>query len=239
MGIIYRYNLYKNEREKLQQSLLQQQLQSMEEIVTAQENERKRIAQDLHDDVGATLSTLLLHISNVPGVTQSGSALIHFEKSISIGKKAVNDLRSISHNLLPKDFEQLGLFRVLQHRVDELNYITSVRFNLVTVGEEKTIGELFSITLYRIINELINNIIKHAQASTTEIQLIISKADILLMVEDDGTGLNLNLSHHGIGLKNIYSRVEYLKGKITIDSNSSGTSVIIDIPYKDIQHADN
>lgn len=238
MGIIYRYNLYKNDREKLQQSLLQQQLQSMEEIVTAQENERKRIAQDLHDDVGATLSTLLLHISNAPPGTQSGPALIHSEKSISIGKKAVNDLRSISHNLLPKDFEQLGLFRVLQHRVDELNYITSVRFNLVTVGEEKAISELFSITLYRIINELLNNIIKHAQASTTEIQLIISKADILLMVEDDGTGLNPNLSHHGIGIKNIHSRVEFLKGKITIDSNSSGTSVIIDIPYKNTQHAD-
>ena len=231
MGIIYRYNLYKNEREKLQQSLLQQQLQSMEEIVTAQENERKRLAQDLHDDVGATLSTLLLHISNAPAGTNSGPGFLHFEKSISIGKKAVNDLRSISHNLLPKDFEQLGLFKVLQIRVDELNYITNVRFDLVTAGDDNHISELFSITLYRIINELINNIIKHAQASTAQLQLVISTVDIMLMVEDDGTGLDPSISHHGIGLKNIYSRVEFLKGKITIDSNKSGTSTIIDIPF--------
>ncbi|MBC7509149.1 MAG: hypothetical protein H7320_10450, partial [Ferruginibacter sp.] len=238
MGIIYRYNLYKNDREKLQQSLLQQQLQSMEEIVTAQENERKRIAQDLHDDVGATLSTLLLHISNAPAGTNSVSNLLHSERSISIGKKAVNDLRSISHNLLPKDFEQLGLFRVLQHRVEELNYITNVRFHLVTAGEDKYISELFSITLYRIINELINNIIKHAQASTAQLQLVISTTDIMLMVEDDGTGLDTGKIHHGIGLKNIYSRVEFLKGKITIDSNTQGTSTIIDIPYKNTLHAD-
>jgi len=232
MGIIYKYNLYKKEKEKLQKSLVEQQLQSMAQIVTAQENERQRIAQDLHDDVGATLSTLLLHISNHPPGKLSGASFIHFEKSISIGRKALNDLRSISHDLLPKDFEQLGLFIILQNRVTELNCITNLRFYLVTDGCDKVISQLVAITLYRIINELINNILKHAQASVANLQLVISLTDIILIVEDNGTGINQGNHKHGIGLKNIYSRVDFLKGKINIDSNSNGTSTIIEIPYK-------
>lgn len=232
MGIIYRYNLYKNEKQKLQESLLQQQLQSMREIVAAQEDERKRIAQDLHDDVGSTLGTLLLHISNIPenqGEKQWESQE-HYEQGITIGRKAINDLRNISHNLLPMDFREMGIFHILKSRVDELNMISSIRFTLITDGDDKEIENLFSITIYRIINELINNALKHSQASMATIQLLITPDEIIVMMEDNGIGGINTTNAEGIGMKNIYSRTEFLRGKINIDDSPAGTSIIIEIP---------
>lgn len=232
MGIIYRYNLYKNEKQKLQQSLLQQQLLSMREVVAAQEGERKRIAQDIHDDVGSTLGTLLLHISNVPENQEikTRESQLHYEKSIDISRKAINDLRNISHNILPQDFTEMGIFRILENRVDELNMIGDIHFTLITEGNEKEIENLFSITIYRIINEMINNTLKHSQASMATIQLLMTSTEIIVMMEDNGIGGSTTSGTKGIGMKNIYSRTEFLNGKITIDDSPAGTSIIIEIP---------
>lgn len=227
LGIIYRYNLYKKERENLQQKLVQQQFEMMQEIVAAQENERKRIAQDIHDDVGSTLGTLLLHISN--------SQESYDEKSIDLGRKAINDLRNIAHDLLPKDFTERGIFHILKNRVDELNSIGSIRFTLITDGNDQRIENIFSITIYRIINELVNNILKHAQASLATIQLLVTDIEIIIIIEDNGIGISNSTGTKGIGLKNIYSRIAFLHGKINIDDNPEGTSIIIEIPLK--QHA--
>ena len=232
MGIIYRYNLYKNEKQNLQQRLLKEQLQSMRQIVNAQEDERKRIAQDLHDDVGSTLGTLLLHISNTPteDIEKTPHSKLHYEKGIRIGRKAINDLRDISHNLLPKDFAEVGIFHILKSRVDELNIMHNIRFTLITDGNDKEIENLFAITIYRIINELINNTLRHSQANTATIQLLITRKEIILMFEDNGIGGITKAPARGIGMKNIYSRTEFLQGTINIDDSPAGASIIIEIP---------
>jgi signal transduction histidine kinase len=230
LGIVYRYNLYKDEKEKLLLQLTMSQKDTLQKIVAAQEEERKRIAQDIHDDVGSTLGTLLLHISNVPENQDKNSLTeAHYQKSIHIGRKAMNDLRSISHDLLPKDFTELGIFYVLKSRVEELNIVSNIRFTLITEGNDKSMNNLFSITVYRIINELINNILKHSQASLATIQLLITKTDIMIMVEDNGIG-GTTTNTRGIGMKNIYSRTDFLNGKINIDDSTAGTSIIIEIP---------
>ncbi len=236
MGIIYRYNLYKKEKDQLMKQILQQQQVSTQQIITAQEEERKRIAQDLHDDVGATLSTLLLHISNIPesGAWPIDDARKHNERSISISKKALSDLRLISRDLLPKDFATLGINQILNQRVDELNNIGNIVFDLQTEGNDQLLDDIASVTLYRVINELISNVIKHSMASSCSIQLIINEEtrSVMLLMEDNGIGLPSTGSHRGIGLKNIYSRIAFLEGSINIDSNTRGTSIIIEMPLK-------
>jgi signal transduction histidine kinase len=233
IGIIYRYNTYKNDKEQLLLQLNKQQKETMQQIITAQEEERKRIAQDIHDDVGSTLGSLLLHISNIPGKQnqQDVEYSSHYQKSIAIGQKAISDLRAISHDLLPRDFTELGIFHVLQNRVDELNMIGNIRFTLITEGEDKGIEPIFAITIYRIINELINNVLKHSQASLATVQLLMTRTEIIVMLEDNGVGM-ANKSGKGIGLKNVLSRTEFLHGTINIDDNAAGTSVIIEIPVE-------
>lgn len=232
LGIIYRYNLYKKEKVSLLLKISEQQQEIAQQIVAAQEEERKRLAQDLHDDVGATLSTLLLHVSNTPEDNHwnKEESIKHNEKSVAISKKALADLRLISHNLLPKDFSSLGIFRILQNKIEELNGFGLIDFRLVTAGDDKPLSHILSITIYRIINELINNVIKHSMASYCNVELVIDKAHLMLIIEDNGAGITAKGVEYGIGLKNIKSRVEFLNGLLNIDGNRKGTSIIVDIP---------
>ena len=234
IGIIYRYSLFKKEKKELYIRLSDQKLEMAQRIVAAQEEERKRLAQDLHDDVGATLSSLLLHITNQPDHTPSATASngLRNERSVAITKKALTDLRNISHDLLPKDFSVLGLFQILGNRVNELNQHSATRFWLSVDGDDKALSEIHAVTIYRIINELINNIIKHAKASRANIDLVMNRRNMTLIVEDNGIGLSERSDENGIGIKNIRSRVAFLNGEINIDHNRQGTTVIIDIPYE-------
>lgn len=231
LGIIYRYNLYKKEKQALELEIIKQKEEKAQHILLAQEEERKRLAQDLHDDVGATLSTLVLHVSNLSENQNlnHGEFVKHNQMSLAISKKALSDLRLVSHNLLPNDFSTLGIFSVLQNRITELNNITQIDFHFNYAGEDKTLPNLFSITVYRIINELLSNVIKHSLASTCSVDLVIDKDNLTLIMEDNGTGIELNGNNFGIGLKNIKSRVDYLNGVLNIDSNKKGTSIIVEI----------
>lgn len=231
LGIVYRYNLYKKEKEILLTQVNDHQALLIDKIVDAQEEERKRIAEDLHDDVGATLSALAMHISNLPENAVNNNALgQYYKKGLFLSSKAVSDIRTIAHNLLPKDFKTTGIFKVLEQRINELNTLGKVSFSLVIDGDEKKLNEVFAITIYRIINELMTNIMKHSMASEAVVQLLIEEHNVQVMCEDDGIGFDNGKPGKGIGLKNIASRVAFLKGNINVDSNSNGTTTIIYIP---------
>jgi len=230
-GIVYRYNLYKKEKEVLLTQVNTHQASLIDKIVAAQEGERKRIAEDLHDDVGATLSALALHISNTPDdLKGSRSIEQYYQKGLFLSNKAVTDIRTIAHNLLPKDFKTAGIFKVLEQRINELNVLRKVNFMLITDGDEQRLDEVFAITVYRIVNELLTNIIKHSMASEASIQLLIEENNLQIMCEDDGIGFKKDEPGDGIGLKNIAGRVEFLKGNINVDSSAGGTTIIIYIP---------
>lgn len=192
---------------------------------------RKRIAEDLHDDLGATLSTLSLHLSNSKNdVADTVLMQRHYSNMLMLSNKAVNDMRNIAHNLLPKDFTDIGLFKTLEKRIAELNCISNVRFLLITEGDEKKLGQTMLVTIYRISDELLTNIIKHAAASEATLQLLVEVQNVQLMSEDNGIGFATHTAKKGIGLKNIAGRVDFLKGRIHIDSSKGGTQTIINIP---------
>ncbi|HFK5570165.1 sensor histidine kinase [Elizabethkingia meningoseptica] len=227
-GIIYKYAILKKEKKELAIRLADQKLEMTQNVVAAQEEERKRLAQDLHDDLGATLSTLLLHITN-----QHDFSHEHYDKrSVEITQKALADLRSISHDLLPKDFSNIHLFQALKNRIAELNNIEPTRFWLSTDGDDKQLSEIQALTIYRIVNELMNNTIKHAKASQANIDMIIVEENITLIYEDNGIGFSERGDEKGIGIRNIHSRVAFLEGEVNTDYNRQGTTVIIVIPLK-------
>ena len=142
-------------------------------------------------------------------------------------------MRNISHNLLPKDFTELGLFEVLESRMEEINSVQNTRFFLFLNGEEKQLSPIFSISLYRIINELVGNILKHSQASEATIEVMLDANEVELIVGDNGIGMENAVDQKGIGLKNIRTRVDFLKGVMNIQSGPTGTHIVINIPIQD------
>lgn len=231
LGIIYRYNLYKNEAQQLVAELAKQRLNTVERVLRAQEEERKRIAQDIHDDIGATLSSLLLHVSNMPAAMRvDAKADMFYERSIAITKKAVQDLRVISHDLIPKEFLEMGLFEALTIQIQELNAISDIAFEVQLSGDQTRISEFTAINIYRMVNELINNAIKHSKGTKVYIDVAVNDTHATILVEDNGVGITEENYENGIGFKNITSRVKFLNGTWNIDQNKNGTTVIIEIP---------
>lgn len=214
-----------NKKEKNQ--LLELQNKSAENLaltanlIVIQEEERNRIARDLHDDIGATLSTLLLLISN--------SSNTNSQQLISIVSKATNDLRRLAHNLMPQGILENGLFGALSELNEGLRKQTLTNFTFTLLGNDHISPEK-SLHIFRIINEAIANILKHSIASKAYIQVYAENKLIRIMIEDNGIGFNNEPKPNGLGIQNIQTRAAYLKGQVTIDSNSNGTTVVINIP---------
>jgi signal transduction histidine kinase len=223
----------KSKAKELQQQQLEREI--LQKQLAIQEQEQQRIAEDLHDDVGATLSALLLHLSSLPGKALQDETLAKkfYNQALYLSSKAANDVRSISHNLLPKDFSSENLFNILKSRIQEMNQPQHTFFYLITDGNPLKLKDILAVAVYRIINELINNVAKHAQASEATIQLLIYEENLQIISEDNGIGISQSSNNiKGIGMQNIASRVRYWRGIISIDSNTNGTSIIISIPFK-------
>ena len=231
------YNRYRlQQKNKFQVELNLQQNKMFNAIATLQDQERKRIAQDIHDTLGSILSTAKLRLSGMEEISEAlqPQQREHYYAVIALLDEAVMELRNISHNIMPATLSQLGLVAALQNLFDKITSYAEIRIHYNVHGIDGRLDDSAEIIIYRIILELINNIVKHSGASNVTVQLIQYSDHINATVEDDGNGFDLKLiknHNRGIGLKNIVSRIEYLKGKIEIDTGKGhGTSIVMDIP---------
>lgn len=232
-ALTQRYNYLKKEKEILLEEKSKHQVDLADGIFNAQEDERTRLARDLHDDLGGTLSIIKLNITAFQHkvLQLTTDERVFYDKTIGMIEKACADLREISHNLMPKNFEQTGLIETLNEHFTTLNQSGKIAFDFVFQVEHR-IESAMEITIYRIVNELVNNIIRHSFASKATIQILSFDERINIMTEDNGIGFNPDIDKKGLGIQNILSRVNYLKGKIQVDSNQNGTTTTIDIPIK-------
>ena len=194
-------------------------------MIQIQEEEQRRIGRDLHDSVGVLLATTLMVIQKMR-TSQALPELQNIEKLVT---QSVAEMRNIAHNLVSTRLIENGLKYALYNFVDQLNQIQHTRFNLYYAIEKPLTDEQQTI-MYRICNELLHNINKHAEATEVSLQLMEEAELIQIIAEDNGKGFDKEQKHDGIGLKNLYQRIAYLKGNINIDSNTSGTTTIIQIP---------
>ncbi|GGD61691.1 two-component sensor histidine kinase [Emticicia aquatilis] len=202
--------------------LAQTQNQMIKKEIQTQETERQRLAKDLHDDLGGTLSVIKGKIANEK-VSQ---------EAINLVEQAIEDLRYISRNLSPPELENDGLIISIKNTIDRVQNVSNIKFAFITFGEKQKLNQDIKLNIYRIITELINNILKHSKAQNAIIQLIYYQESLQILVEDDGIGIKSDKNNWGIGLKNINSRVEFLGAKLDIDSGAKGTTVIIELPLK-------
>lgn len=225
-GLMYRYNQFKKEKDFLKMELERQQSEIAKQVIIAQEAEQKRIAEDLHDELGGNLAAIKMAIQrfSIPGLQTD-------ELNQLIDKASIN-ARNISHNLMPPDFGQTNLKDLLDNYFRRLNKEGNIHFDFHYTGRNNHFDKQEELMIYRIIMELTNNIMKHAKATESTVQFIYHENHLALVIEDNGKGFYMN-SSQGMGLKNIQSRVKYLNGSLDIDSGKHGTTIMIQIPYKE------
>jgi signal transduction histidine kinase len=229
LGIILVYfiiTIIRHQRQNFQ--LHKEKVQA--EIFTL-ENERKRIVADLHDELGPLLSTVKLHINSLETQIPDDHMLI--DRAGEHIDNIILRIREISNNLMPQVLIRKGLIEAIQEFVNNIRVNTGLTIQF-TYEDNLTLDKQNDIHIYRMIQEIIHNSIKHADASVIALSIKHLNKKIILMAADNGKGFDY---HHitkessGLGLKNIMSRVEILKGELYIDSGSEkGTYFTIELP---------
>lgn len=202
--------------------------------IRSQENERKRFAQDLHDGMGQLISSLRLMVSQLDKNSSVEEKLSIAERSEKVLNDMHTEIRSIAFNLMPQTLIQHGLIPALQEMALRINQSGKIVVSVTGYDVPDRLNEVHEISLYRIIQEWVNNVIKYAQATKIEVQLVGHEEEISITVEDNGNGFDTARleQSNGNGWKNIKSRVNLVRGEVEIDSapQHKGTSLIIRVP---------
>jgi len=217
---IYYQKQLTTHRLKLSNEKLSYQKDLVNSIIESQESERRRIGQDLHDDVGTSLSNLRLIIYQIG----KGSEPVEFycRESNAIIDKVIDDVRNISHNLLPANLSLYGVAGAIHELCELINKCGNV--NIIIRNDApfllSNLNDKIALCLYRVFEELLTNTIRHAGASNAWINFAENEGQLTIHYGDDGKGMDITQSKKkGIGMRNIESRLEYLNAVYTIVSS--------------------
>jgi PAS domain S-box-containing protein len=206
----------------------------LKHVIEAQEYERERFAMDIHDGLGQILLAAKMNLS---AVNYSKNNLDNHSKkaminSLNLLREATQEARNISHNLMGRALIQNGLIYAIKDILRTVNVNKRIEFNIKQNIDKTRFDSEVEIGIYRTLQELIKNIIKHSNATKAVIEVNLKKNEILIMVKDNGVGISLKdlVNKKGIGLRNMKSRIDYLGGKFVWDENiKKGTKVNINI----------
>lgn len=232
LGVSY-YNRYKlRQQDRLQKAIINQQELATKAVIDAEERERKRIAGDLHDGVGQVMSAARMNLNAVRSELQfdNEEQQLAFDKALALVDEGCKEVRSVSHNIMPNALLKSGLVSAIREFIEKIDYRV-LEVNLYSEGLGKRLPSNIETVLYRVIQECVNNVIKHAAANTLDITLINDEDGISVTIEDNGKGFDPTKNNDGVGLKNMQTRIDYLKGTIEWDTAiGKGTVVMIQIP---------
>ncbi|MFT5103954.1 MAG: two-component system sensor histidine kinase DegS [Candidatus Latescibacterota bacterium] len=223
------------EIQKTEKILRDQELTTIDAMIEGQEKERQRLASDLHDSVGATLSAAKLqfdHLSKNKDKLDDLDEL--FSKTGKLLEDAYTEVRSMAHIKNSGVLAKNGLLPAIQKLAKNASGTNKLQIDVQDFGLDERLENSLEITVFRIIQELVTNIIKHANASEASISVTQHEDSLNIIVEDDGKGFNplkLSKADEGMGLDSIERRVEHLEGSMEVDSSEgNGTTIVIDIP---------
>lgn len=210
--------------------------QMLASVIAAEESERRRLSQELHDGLGPIMSSIKMSISAIQRETENPHQKKIAENINLMVQEAIKSVKDISANLSPHMLTNLGLEKALSNFVKKINASGDITFKLSTNSSDTRLDGKIETIIYRVACELINNTIKHADANQASIKLNIENTHLTLNYKDDGYGFDLDqvLKHReGMGISNIYSRIASLNGSIDIISNIGlGTKINIYVPLK-------
>ena len=240
--------IYKNQRKKqritLQEKELQkeradnllknQELATIDAMITGQENERKKIAEELHDNLGSTLTTVRLYFDKLKHSSKEEEEKSIMDKTEKLLEEAYEKVRSMSHTRHYGVLASKGLIPTLESLAKKITDSGQVQVSIIHHGLDQKLEAGVELTLFRIIQELLSNVMKHAQAQHATVSLTAYTDFINVIVEDDGVGFHTKniAKSNGMGLNSIETRVEKLNGTFEADSTPGyGSTINIDLPF--------
>lgn len=236
-GVVYLFVAYQRrvarQKEEMQQAALAHQKELLQAVITSQEAERKRIGMDLHDEVGAALSTLRMKVDRFAGEEKTASAFSATCKEDI--DRIVTNMRSIAHSLSPRIAGRFGFHDAIHELSDQVNRAGKV--NMVVDFAEEQVPEFTNeqapMALYRVFAELVNNTLKHANATLIRLTITLKQERMEADYQDDGKGLSPDKSGKGMGLQNIESRLDMIGGSWQVGHPpGGGYQVLITVPLK-------
>lgn len=229
-------------RNQIEQELIDEKNSRISDVLNAQDEERHRIAAELHDGLVQHLTGIFLQVENfknkIPKIQDKliFKEIHHIQKLIN---NVINETKNISYNLMPSIFHDFGLNSALKQLCKKIEKSSKIKINVNTLNFNVTTSKKLNLCFYRIVQEAMNNILKHAQATTVDIQIFNSKKSCFLILEDNGKGFDINKIYkrknkkYSMGLTNMEDRIREFGGKIKINSSEiSGTAIIIEVPLK-------
>lgn len=221
--------LYQQRQKRKNQEIVtlkrEQQVKTLELLMEGEEKERFRIAKELHDGVNVDLSAIKYKLTSL---LEKNNEVIN--EAVTMIDKSCEQVRAISHNLVPPALKDFTLVEAIEDYCSTTNAIHETKVTFQHIGNTVELSKKADANIFRIVQELVNNSIKHAEASEIDVQISYQNDSIQLTVEDNGKGYDINAEKsNGIGLQNIKSRIAYLNAKLDVTSDSKGTSYIIDI----------
>jgi two-component system, NarL family, sensor kinase len=231
------YQAKRNKQQaQYQSNLVKERERGLAAVFEGIEEERKRIAKDLHDGIGQQLSGLRMSWEALkervtPALPEESDRL---EKLTSVLDESAKELRSISHQMMPRAIEENGLLPALEEMLEKSLGYTKIHFRLEHFQVEgKRFDPRIEVGLYRVAQELVNNVVKHSHATEVSVQLYKSKGFLILIVEDNGRGFEVAARSEGIGLTNITSRINTVNGDVQWEPGpNSGTVATIRVPVE-------
>ncbi|WP_442847280.1 sensor histidine kinase [Leeuwenhoekiella sp. H156] len=218
------------ERQKVSNLLKDQELASIDAMIEGQEIERARIAGELHDDLGALMTNVRMHFEALKNAPSEDL----YQKTNTLLDEAYAKVRTIAHAKNSGVIANQGLLKALKDLAHKISQLNGLQIDVQAHGMDTRLENSLELSLFRIIQELITNVIKHAQAKTLTIHLVNHGDSLNIMVEDDGVGFDprhISKRSEGMGINAIDKRVAHLNGTLEIESEpGQGTSVIIDLP---------
>jgi two-component system NarL family sensor kinase len=234
MGVVFYllYNKYKlKQQARFKEAMLEEERLRAQGIMDAEENERQRLARELHDGVGQLLCAARRQVENTQLNDDEGAG----EKALKMLDESIKEVRDMSHSMMPPSMLNKTLQQAVEEFIGRMNNNGALTIHTAWVNaDDLELDKTTTLMLYRSMQEIITNIFRHAKATTVDIELVNHNSSLTLMVYDNGVGFDkekLQRDGRGIGLKNIESRIAYIGGSLQIDTMPlKGVTYIIELP---------
>jgi signal transduction histidine kinase len=205
--------------------------ETLRRVVEAQEAERRRIARELHDDAGQSLASVLMGLRRAEESTDADEGKQILGELRETITASIRDLRALAVELRPTALDDFGLKAALERLTETFGRRTGLRIDLQTSGLDMRLPEAVETALYRIVQESLTNVAKHAGARTVSVVAHHHAGRAVVVIEDDGRGFEPDGAVPGLGLVSMHDRVELLGGTVRVESAAgSGTTIAVDVP---------
>lgn len=242
-AVLFTVVLYKNARHKqkvhqleLETIRRQQQIEVLKSTMQGEEYERKRLSRELHDGIGAMLSSIIMKLSVLK--TEGGRSSKTYNEAIDLLHETASEVRRTAQNMMPDILEKQTLEEAIRNYCTNISTGAALQINVQFYGDSTEFTSHCKLVIYRIVQELLHNVVKHSKATQVIVQGVWNDENFTITVEDNGMGFDVSKGSGGMGLKNVASRVKSLNGEFQLESSpGEGTTVYMQFNCKDLQNA--